>query len=307
MAHWMIKAAVQGALSRLPRAQAFNNVLQHFNRSHALGDARFITKWQQCVRHLDRLDPDVRARGFAALELGTGWHPITAIGLALSGATRVLSVDLQPLLAHPQVLATTRMYRKHIERGNVRVPDPAAAIARLDDVLARAEHLDATAMLRALGVELMIADARRLPLPDQSIDLLVSNNTLEHIPAVVIAGIFDEFRRVAAPAAVMSHYIDMADHYRSFDRRITVYNFLAYSDRSWALFNNALQYQNRLRLPDFRALVRASRWAVVDEENSAEPLDVLRRVRLAPQFRGYDEADLAVYATWMTSRTDVAA
>lgn len=302
----MIKAAVQGTLSLLPRAQTWNNVLQHFNRSLSLDDMWFLSKWNQCARHLDKLDPEIRSRGFTALELGTGWHPITPIGLALSGATCVLSVDLQPLLAPEHVRATAQLYRRHIELGNVQVPDRRCAVARLDDVIARAASLDAKAMLAALGVEVMIADARRLPVADGTVDLLVSNNTLEHIPGAVIAGIFEEFRRVAAGGAVMSHFIDMADHYRSFDRSITVYNFLAYSDRFWTLFNNKLQYQNRLRLPDFRALLVSSGWTVIDEDNAAEPLEVLRRVRLAPRFRGYDERELAVYATWMTARAEPA-
>ncbi len=134
-------------------------------------------------------------------------------------------------------------------------------------------------------------------------DLTDRGRTLEtHIPADAIASMFTEFRRLLRPPGVMSHFIDMADHYALFDRKITRYNFLRYSDPVWWLFNNSLHYQNRLRLPDFRALHEQCGFEVLEEENRREPLERLRSVPLTSRFVGYAEDDLAVYDSWMISR-----
>ena len=303
MPHWMIKAAVQGAIARLPNPQRWNRVLQRYvTRSLDLTDEYFLEKWRQCERHLNiyrELSGD--GIGFTALELGTGWMPITPIGLALGGARRVYSIDMQSLIRKEQVVAVLEAYQRHLRRGTVELPDPRA-MDRLGDVLGRADELAVDELLAALGIETLIADARTAPLATGSVDLLLSNNTLEHIPGEVIAGILREFRRLASDRAVMCHFIDMADHYTTFDDSITVYNFLRFSDRTWPLFNNELQYQNRLRLPDFRALHQDSGWKIVDEDNLAEPVEVFRQVKLAEEFQGYDEDDLRVFATWLTSR-----
>lgn len=305
MPPWIVKAAIQGTLSRLPNPQRWNRLFQKYvTRSLDLADDYFLEKWSQCERHVANYrrhtgeEPDV---GFRALELGTGWFPITPIGLALSGATEVVSIDLQDLLAHERVVETLKRYGRHIASGRITAAAPDA-IGRIEHLLDRAPELSAREMLAELGIRARLADARDSGLPDDSIDLICSNNTLEHIPRGVIVDIFREFRRLLAPGGLMSHHIDLADHYANFDRSITVYNFLKYSQRLWPLFNNDLQYQNRLRIADFRDIHAEAGWEILGEDNDAESLDVLRSVRVAPEFQRYSEEDLAVYSTWMTAR-----
>ncbi len=303
MPHWMIKAALQGALSRLPEPQRWNRLFQRYvTKSLDLTDEYFLEKWQQCERHLENFRKHhASAGGFTALELGTGWMPITPVGLALGGARRVYTLDMQSLVRKPQVLAVLRAYQTHLRRGTISMADPLA-MERLSELVARARQLSVREMLAALGIETLVADARRAPLADQSVDLFLSNNTLEHIPGEVIGDIFREFRRMASSGAIMSHFIDMTDHYTTFDSSISVYNFLQFSERRWSLFNNELQYQNRLRLPDFRELHQKTGWVVEEEDNYAEPPEALHGLELAEEFAHYDEAELRVYASWMVSR-----
>ncbi len=93
----------------------------------------------------------------------------------------------------------------------------------------------------------------------------------------------------------------MADHYAQFDRSISVYNFLRYSDRTWRLFNNRLQYQNRLRLNEFRDIQRDAGWDMIAETNTTGPVDELGTVRLAPRFRKIPVAELAVITSWFVA------
>lgn len=303
MPPWLLKAAIQGTLSRLPNPQRWNRLLQKYiTGSLELGDDYFLEKWRQCERHVDTYRRETDTSGpFAALELGTGWFPITPIGLALSGAERVVTIDLQDLLEHERVVATLERYGRMIASETISVGGPNP-LGRIEAVLDQAASLGARELLAELGIESRLADARRTGLPSASIDLICSNNTLEHIPRDILVDILAEFRRLLTPDGVMSHHIDLADHYANFDSSITVYNFLRYSDRVWPLFNNDLQYQNRLRVSDYRDIHAEAGWRITDEDNTSAPLEVLRSIRVADRFRSYCDEDLAVYATWMTSR-----
>jgi ubiquinone/menaquinone biosynthesis C-methylase UbiE len=242
-----------------------------------------------------------RATNFAALELGTGWFPIIPVGLVLAGASEVYTVDMHDLTDRDRTIQTLERFEVMLGNGQLALQN-ADARARARELLDRARGMSGHELLAEMGIRAILGDARKLDLPGASLDLICSNNTLEHIPADVIAAMFTEFRRLLRPGAVMSHFIDMADHYALFDRKITRYNFLRYPESVWRVFNNELHYQNRLRLPDFRALHEQRGFEVLEEENRKEPLEVLRSVPLTSRFADYAEDDLAVYDTWMVSR-----
>jgi hypothetical protein len=298
MPPWKLKAAVQGVLSLLPEPQRWNRLLQTYvTRSLDLTETYFLEKWQQAARHVEHAGRRGGIAGARVMELGTGWFPIVPVGLALSGAASVVSVDLQDLLRQDTVLATLRMYRDLHAGGRLALP--ADAGSRLEALCAAAERREARAVLAELGVTSLVADARAIDRPAGGVDLFVSNNVFEHIPRQVLVDILREYRRLAAAGALMSHYIDLADHYAGFDRSISVYNFLRYSEQRWRLYNNQLQYQNRLRASDFRAMHREAGWRVIAEDATREPAEVLRAIPLADEFRRYDEDDLLVYKVWM--------
>ncbi|MCU0694450.1 MAG: methyltransferase domain-containing protein [Polyangiaceae bacterium] len=305
MPRWILKAILQGAFSQLPAPQRWNRFFQQrVTRSLALTDEFFQMKWRVSQRHVEAYRQHRRAGSPAelpvAIELGTGWYPIAAIGLVLNGVGKVVSVDIQDLLHRDRVIAALERCDALLDRGAIEPLLPEQR-GRLRDALARASGRDAREILALLGIESVVADARKIPLTSGGVDLFVSNNTLEHIPREVIADIFREFGRLAAPGAVMSHHIDLSDHYANFDRSVSVFNFLKYSARTWRWFNSSLHYQNRLRVNDFRDLHAAGGWEVVREESTRGDPGVLRALRLAPYFAGYREEDLLVHRTWMVS------
>lgn len=304
---WRVKAAVQGVCSRVPGGTQVNRMLQQrVTGSATLTDAYLDQKWTHAAQHLDALAGPVGPgrRAVAAVELGTGWFPVVPVVLALGGVGPIRSVDVTDHLRTPPVLATLRGVARALAEG--RHPEPAAgALDRLRDVLAVADRTGAqpTArdLLGELGIDAVVADARRLPLVTASVGLVVSNNTLEHLPVDMLDGCLREFRRVADDGAVMSHFIDLADHYAGFDDSITVYHFLRYSPRHWRWWNNSLHFQNRLRVPDYRAAHERSGWRVVAEQLTRRPVEQLRAVPLAREFRRYAEDDLLVCKALLTS------
>src|SRR5207253_3087992 len=78
----------------------------------------------------------------------------------------------------------------------------------------------------------------------------------EHVPEDDLAEIFRECHRLLRPAGAFSCRIDLQDHYSYFDRGLSRYNFLRFSDGAWRLVNSPLHFQNRLRAVDYLRLVR---------------------------------------------------
>jgi hypothetical protein len=302
---WLLKAGAQGAISLLPGRHRVNRFLQeHVTRSLVLTQAGFESKLAQCRHHLTsfRRTVGVQRAPSTVLELGTGWYPIVPIGLALAGAERVLTVDVTSLLDRQRVAQVVQRYRAAFEAGDLQRTlsglDPERALVLLDAAEARIEP---RAVLEALGVTPVVGDARDVILPSRSVELFVSNNTLEHIPPGELAETLAAFRQQAAPGAVMDHFVDLSDHYAHFDRSLSEFNYLRYSSARWRLANNRLQYQNRLRASDYRALIEGAGFRVVAEEDERGEPGVLAAVRLAAPFSRYAEADLLVLRTWLTA------
>ena len=83
------------------------------------------------------------------------------------------------------------------------------------------------------------------------------------MPPAVIDAIYAETRRVLAPGGAMFHSVNCGDHYAYVDRRIHQLNYLRYSDREWAFWDNAFLYQNRLRAHEFVERARALGFDIV--------------------------------------------
>jgi hypothetical protein len=270
-----------------------------------LTDAEFDRKLAQCRHHLKSYTAasEPRARPVSALELGTGWYPIVPIGLALAGVERVITIDISPLLSAERVRRVFERYAAVLASGPEAlgfeiVPDRAVAVteAARDRAAGSVQEL-----LERIGVTALVADARDTGLPDGSLDLIVSNNTFEHIPPPMLGEIVVAFSGLAAPGAVMDHFVDLSDHYAHFDPSITEFNYLRFSDRAWRPFNNPLHYQSRLRASDYRRIVEDAGFTVIATEPLPGAVEQLRAITPAPRFRGYAEDDLLVLRTWLTA------
>lgn len=306
MVAWYTKAAVQGLLSVLPDrlAQRTNCAFQtHVTRSLRLNNKYVKRKWRRAQWHANawREYSGTRQDRFQAVELGTGWFPITSIGLVLCGAERVVTYDINALASGKTVRSVLRRVNRLIKRGKI-VPTNQRARKALKRALAESKGEDAKTVLARLGIEVRIGDARTSGLPDGSVDLVCSTSTLEHVSMPLLTGLFTEFRRVAGDKTVMSHVIDLSDHYAQVDSSITQFNFLRYSPARWRLFNNSLHYQNRLRISDYRRVLAETGWEILDEDSSVRPAQELQRVPVHPSFHAYPEDDLRVVTSRLITR-----
>ncbi|HLS46283.1 MAG TPA: class I SAM-dependent methyltransferase [Ornithinicoccus sp.] len=292
---WWLKAASQGALSLLPGSGRLDDAVRRRRRAFLTEDY-FLSKWTHVKQHLRAVgNPGGRPlRRTRAIEIGTGWFPIVPLGLAVHGGD-VITIDKGKHLDPQRVRLAMQMLSDLEASGRIET-GCVERLDRLRELLAQPLPDSSSQLLEPLGIHPRIADARDLSrLPEShGASLLVSNNTLEHIPPEVLHGIFREFRRVCAPEARMSHYVDLADHYAGFDPRISEFHFLTQSPARWRLANNQLGYQNRLQVGDYRRLLEGAGWRITRERLTSRKEAELEGLTLVPPFDAIPVEELLV-------------
>ncbi len=308
MPHWLIKSAIQRAISMLPASRAWNSLFQTYvTRSLNLSASRFEARLDRCRIHLENfleLHAD-GARDFTVVEVGTGWYPVVPVGLFLCGAGRIETFDIVPLLQTDRLRTMLARFVEYESSGSLQKFLPRLLPERMDRlrVIAReASGFSPVELLGKFGIHPHVRGAQDTGVRDGTIDLFLSTGVLEYIPSEVLRAIFIEFRRLGTARATQSHYVNLADEYASFDRSITPFNFLRYSSKRWKLLNSPLTWQNRMRISDYRKLIVETGYEIAKENSVSGSPEDLRKIRLAPEFLNYSEQDLLVLHSWLVAK-----
>jgi SAM-dependent methyltransferase len=291
---WLAKAALQRGLGVLPQGERLNYVFQRrVLRSLPAGDAALRRKFSRALQHLGvyrEQGPAVPPGEATFYEFGAGWDLAIPLAYALLGVGEQVLVDIRPSARLELVndsLASFERLRPELEA------EAGSGLRPLGEPLASLAELEPRFGIRYLAP----CDARDTGLAEGSIEFASSTDTCEHIPEVELAAIFRETRRLLRPGGAFSCRIDLQDHYAYFDRSLSRYNFLRFSDSTWRLVNSPLHFQNRLRSPDYLRLVREAGLELVVERPSGpsdEGREELRWLPLAKRFRGYSEDEVGV-------------
>ncbi len=312
MSIWIAKAIIQKSISFLPYSHRINYLFQkHITKGVTLTDALMDDKLIHCASHYKSFkqhhelgkNKTIPAPN-TLLEIGTGWFPIVPIGMYLLGAGKIYTVDLTPLLRTENVritLAKFLAYEKSGQLANFLPNILPERLALLKKIAQQAPQLEYAAILDALHIEPLVADARKLDLPTASMDVIMSNNTFEHIYEGILRAILTSFYRLLKPNGIMSHFVDMSDHFAHLDKSITTYNFLQYSPKKWAFIDNDIQPQNRLRLNHQRQLQVDAGFKILTEINRPGDEAAFQKIELDAHFADIDLKDLLVTHTLLVS------
>ncbi len=292
--NWKYKALLHHLLSRLPLREQVHYFFQRFvTRKLPIPGPTFARRVSIAKKHIDFVQQYYSNRPPAEAtfyEYGAGWDMVVPLAFYAFGVDRQIAVDIRNMV-RPQLVNDTieKYHETALDLAFLRKPD---------------KYLDGgsphcLALLKEYyGINYRApCDARCTGLRAGSIDCITSTDVLEHVPPHDIQAILRECYRLLRDGGVMSCRIDYTDHYSHFDKSISPYNFLQYSDKAWALFNPPLHYQNRLRHRDYLDLLRAAGFAVVEEqcrEGTEADLQTLERLPLDPRFGAYSLSDLAV-------------
>ena len=304
MSIWIAKAVIQKSISFLPYKHRVNYLFQKYvTKGVLLTDALMEDKLTHCSNHLKYYAKyGTRKDNFTSLEIGTGWYPIVPIGLFLAGASEIYTIDISSLLKTSAIHQTITKLLQYYDSGKLQTYLPVIKQDRLEVLKAAlALNGEPERILETMHIKTTVGDARKMIFEDGKMDLINSNNTFEHIPEFILIDILKDFRRVLKADGIMSHQIDMSDHFAHLDKSITIYNFLQFTEGQWNSIDNSIQPQNRLRINDYRRLHDQAGFKVLEELNRPGSVADLKKVALNANYKANTDADNAVSHTLMVS------
>lgn len=298
MHKWIFKAVIQKGISFLPFGHKVNFLFQKYvTKGVNLSDEYFEGRVTHAREHYKYFRQYCTAEQFAHLEIGTGWYPVVPLGMFLCGAGSVTTIDLTRFTNEIRFRTTVKKYYESSKSGKLQELLPDISPERLKILEEEIENPTCNslgAFLEKFRMEYHVADARKVPFKDNTFDLITSNNTFEHIYPEALEGILVEFKRLCKKGGVMSHSIDLSDHFAHMDKSITIYNFLKYSDAQWKWINNSIQPMNRMRIYDYRELYKKVSIPITKEINRDTDMEAFRRVKVAGKFSAHAAEENAI-------------
>ncbi|MBE9484540.1 MAG: class I SAM-dependent methyltransferase [Bacteroidetes bacterium] len=298
MKKWKQKAIVQKTISYLPLSHKINYIFQKYvTKGVNLSDEYFYDRLGHARDHIKSFQKySDKSIPTTCLEIGTGWYPIVPISFFLIGADKTYSVDISFLTSKERLQTSLLRFIECNKAGQLKnyidfLPDRFEIIANLLDDYGK---FSLDEVLQKLNITYLIEDARKLSLPENSIDLVNSNNTFEHIYPDILVPILKDFRRVVKKqGGVMSHFIDMSDHFAHFDKSINIYNFLRFSDKQWKWIDNSIQPQSRNRIYDYKQIYSDLKIPISDESFREGDLNELKSIPLSDKFKNKPPEEIA--------------
>lgn len=300
---WILKAIVQKTISWLPNSQKVNFLFQKYiTKGVQLSDQYFLDKYGSAVDHLYYFEKHGKTNSFHVLELGSGWYPVVPIALFLAGSDSVVSFDISPLMNKEGVLLSIQKYLDWHKEGKLESLAPYLKEERLIQLQnLNNDELSFEQLLRSLGLELKVKDARSTDEDSDKFDLICSNNTFEHIYPIILKPIVEEFQKILKPGGIMSHFIDMSDHFAHLDSSITIYNFLKFSKAGWSRIDNSVQPQNRWRFKDYSDLYIRLGIPILDQKIRPGNIEEVKNTKLHSDYQSYTVEEIAVSHGYLVS------
>ncbi len=304
---WKLKAIVQKTISYLPYKEKVNYLFQkNITKGVQLTDEYFENKITHAQDHFKFLKKyKTTSSKTQVLELGTGWYPIIPLAFFLSDLDNIISIDLQSWLTKKHCITTFLKFKEWKESG--RLNDYLNNINEerwqlIESIIINNEQISLDEILNKIHLKIIIGDARKLDFDNETFDFICSNNTFEHIYKNVLIDIIKEFQRVLKTNGLMSHFIDMTDHFCHFDNKINEYHFLKYSHQKWTIIDNNIQPQNRMRFKDYIQIYEKLNIPIIHTEVRKGSLERLRQITIYKEFEGYSEQELAITHGYIISK-----
>lgn len=311
MKKWILKAIVQKTISFLPFKHQINFLFQKYvTKGVYLSDEYFEDRLIHAANHL---------KGYKklseitvpekTLELGTGWYPVVPFAFYLCGSNEIHSIDIASLTNKQRLITTLEKFKEHLNDPGKKqffdsMPINQQRLTKFNQLIRNAANLSESEILNNLNIHLSIIDAGKTNFQSGYFDLVHSNNTFEHVYPSVLKKILTEFFRITKKhKGVMSHFIDMSDHFAHFDKSITIYNFLQFSTGQWKWIDNSIQPLNRLRFPDYSSMYQSLNIPVSSVENRPGNINEVNSLRIDTSFKKYSAQELAISHSYIFSLT----
>jgi SAM-dependent methyltransferase len=292
MVRYVLAATALKCFSAGPQMRGLYRSLGNLAGGRRRSRGRIPSYYIERIKRLLRLQREygLLRSGDRIVEVGTGWLHWEAI-------TARLFFDIEAVLFDVWDNRQLSGLKNYVGQLSTILEAGAADLSQAE--LKRAQSLiqaivkvnSFEELYKLLGFEYLVERSGSLrQLPSNSFQLVVSGGVLEHIPREDAAGLLLEMHRVLKPGGWSLHSIDTQDHLSYYDPRVSKKMYLAFSDRTWqSVFENRVQYINRLQRSEWLELFKASGVELIEEDSWYTDLG---RLKLAERFAKMDRHDL---------------
>jgi SAM-dependent methyltransferase len=221
------------------------------------------SKVDQGISLLEALHANnIEIQGKHTAEIGTGWVPIIPMLFAILGQSDCITCDVKNLLKNDLCIQAAEQFNRLGPYLSKKLPW-AWGEETIESLRSFGSIRDSNLLLKSLRISYFSDTYNPLRfIENASIDIFFSNETLEHIPCEQLPALLSEIWRALKPNGIMIHMVDCSDHYSFEDPSINRINFLRFTAKEWAHYNNQFLFQNRLRPSDFREMMNAAGFSI---------------------------------------------
>lgn len=298
--NFIYKCFLQQVFSRIPYGERLNYVFQkNVTRTLPISDEKFLATVNSAFDHYLKFREHNSLKNLTHkyYEFGAGWDLTTPITMGLLGF-EVSCIDIRRLATDELVNDTIKKFLKN------RASLPFISSGCLGDDNKKRYSVNDLQKLVKVNYSAP-ADARKTNFESESFDFIVSSDTLQHIPPQDLFLILLECHRILRRGGVFSITIDYQDHWSYFDKAISIYNFLKFSEKEWGRYNPPLHYQNRLRHKDYVDMINRTNFEIVQEFPflaSDNQMQLLEAITIDDKFKKYSLRDLSITGSMIVLR-----
>lgn len=310
MKKWKVKAKIVRVAHKIPLGGTMYYFYQKYiSKSIVNNDNRVLELYRwKVLEHLKKIHAYGRQPIEQAVffEFGAGWDLLAPIGVSLiannessdEAKFRYVCVDINKFMRPAQIYKTLEHY--------CNLKEDITSLCNENNLpysIRRGIVIDKTvSILKFLENDYGIiykapCDAGKTNMEGGCVDYIISNTTLQHIPTKDVKRICRECYRLLKQGGIFTLNVSYMDHYTNFDKSITVFNFLQYSDKEWEKYNPSMHYQNRMRHSDYEKIFLDCGFEII--ENEPRPLvegdiQIIKNMHIDEKFKKYSIEDLAI-------------
>lgn len=290
------KAYIQKLFSALPNGEKLNFVFQkHVSKSLPIPDEEFLVKLETVKTHFNNFEKYYTAKDIKECvyyEFGSGYDMVIPLSMSLLGFKKLICIDIRELIFPELINDSISRLRKFKDKLGI-----GLTLSENIPMVNRKNYRDV--LKKFFRIEYMAPlDARNTGIESNSVDFILSNATMEHIPQEDLADILKECYRILNKDGVMSNVIDYRDHWSFFDNSISVYNYLMFTEKQWCSLNPSIMYQNRMRHCDYMKIINRIGFEINDEKidyPSVKETEDLKKIKLDKKFKeNYTSEELGI-------------
>lgn len=296
--NFKIKCLLQKTFSMVPKGEILNYIFQRYLiQKLPVSNDFFLYKAEILFKHFQKFNEHnaLQKNDYKYYEFGAGWDLMMPLAMGAMGY-EVECIDIRKLVFNDLILDSINKFNKNIEQisfpiKKIQIQDAKHPLSSLQNNF----KFNYSAPL----------DARNTKFQSDYFDFATSNATFEHIPAEDLILILNETFRILKPGGILSLIIDYQDHWFYFDKKLSAYNFLKYSEKEWKKYNPSLHYQNRLRHKDYLDIISKTDFQIMEiitTMPSESDIDALQTLNINEIFKNYTLDELSIKGSHIVLR-----